>query len=63
MAEKMKAKDPDFYRKIALKAQESWRSNGRAPRGFAAMDPEELRAASAKGGRISKRGPKKEVKR
>ncbi|QOH56217.1 con-10 family general stress protein [Rhodococcus rhodochrous] len=53
-----KAKDPDFYRKIALKAQESWRNNGRAPRGFAA-DPELARIAGAKGGRKSRRGPAK----
>ena len=45
----------DFYQRIALLAQESWKRNGRKPRGFAA-DPELAREAGAKGGSISRRG-------
>ncbi|MFN3008773.1 KGG domain-containing protein [Mycolicibacterium wolinskyi] len=48
-----KAKDPDFYRRIGAKG-------GRArgiTKGFALMDREVHRAASAKGGRISRRKP------
>lgn len=52
------AKDPDFYKKIALKAQESWERNGRKPRGFAA-DRELASLAGQKGGYISRRGPTK----
>ena len=58
-AKKNLAKDPDFYRKIALKAQKAWEENGRKPRGFAA-NPELARIAGAKGGKISRR-TKKEV--
>ncbi len=50
------AKDPDFYRKIALQSQESWKANGRKPRGFA-YDPELARIAGTKGGTISRRRP------
>lgn len=50
-----KQNDPDFYRKIALKAQESWKKNGRKPRGFA-EDPERASWAGRKGGYISRRG-------
>lgn len=53
-AQKNLAKDPDFYRKIALKAQESWKLNGRKPRGFA-VNRDLARLAGAKGGRISRR--------
>lgn len=53
-AAKNKANNPNFYRDIALKAQESWARNGRKPRGFAA-DPDLARRAGAVGGRISKR--------
>lgn len=53
-AAKNLAKDPDFYRKIALKAQEKWKANGRKPRGFA-YDPELARVAGAKGGRASRK--------
>jgi hypothetical protein len=44
----------DYYRKIALKAQEAWDENGRKPRGFAA-NKELARIAGAAGGRISRR--------
>lgn len=50
-----KAKDPDFYRKIALKAQQAWRDNGRKPRGFAAMPQEKRAEAGRKGGANSRR--------
>lgn len=57
-AAKNKANDPDFYRKIALKAQESWKKNGRVPRGFSVMTPEERSRAGSIGGRISRRRPR-----
>lgn len=47
----------DFYKNIALKAQEAWDRNGRKPRGFAANRELAIRAG-AKGGSISKRGKK-----
>lgn len=52
----------DFYQKIALKAQESWKNNGRKPRGFAVAmnyplsDPRHPANAGKIGGTISKRG-------
>lgn len=51
------AKDPDFYKKIAYKAQEAWKKNGKKPRGFAhpTADP---RAAGKAGGIKSKRTKK-----
>lgn len=45
---------PNFYRDIAFKAQESWRNNGKKPRGFAA-DKELAKRAGSIGGRKSKR--------
>ena len=56
-AEKNLARDPDFYKKIALLAQEAWKRNGRKPRGFE-YDKEKAAISGAKGGRISKRKPK-----
>lgn len=53
-AAKNKAKDPDFYKKIALKTQASWERNGRKPRGFSA-NPDLARIAGAKGGKISRK--------
>ena len=55
-AKKNLANNPNFYREIALKAQESWDRNGRKPRGFAA-NRELARTAGAKGGSISRRKP------
>lgn len=49
----------DFYRGIALLAQESWDANGRKPRGFATMSPEQRRLAGIKGGTISRRNKQK----
>lgn len=56
-AKKNLEKNPNFYREIALKAQESWKANGRKPRGFAhpSANPVE---SGAKGGRISRRAKK-----
>lgn len=57
-AKKNLENDPDFYRKIAKKAQESYKKKqalGIAkPRGFAA-NRELARSAGAKGGTISRR--------
>ena len=47
-------RDPDFYRKIALKSQEAWARNGKTPRGFA-YNNEIAKLAGAKGGSISRR--------
>jgi general stress protein YciG len=47
-------------REMALKAQESWKKNGRKPRGFA-FDKDLAREAGARGGRISRRRSMKEV--
>jgi uncharacterized protein len=44
----------NFYRDLALKAQESWRQNGRKPRGFS-LDKECASRAGTLGGRISRR--------
>lgn len=55
-----KAKYGDnFYRDIALKAQQAWRENGKKPRGFAAMPKEKVAAAGRAGGARSKRVSKK----
>lgn len=51
---KNKANNPNFYKEIALKAQESWAANGRKPRGFE-HDPDLARRAGAVGGKISRR--------
>lgn len=51
---KLLAKDPDYYKKIALKSQEAWDRNGRKPRGFA-CDPERAKVAGAIGGAKSRR--------
>lgn len=56
-AKKNKAKDPDFYRKIALLSQDSWERNGKKPRGFAA-NRELAKMAGRKGGTISRRKSK-----
>jgi general stress protein YciG len=48
------AKNPNHYRDIALKAQESWAKNGKKPRGFS-CDKERARLAGAKGGKTSSR--------
>lgn len=53
-AAKNKANNPNFYKEIALKAQESWAANGRKPRGFE-HNPELARRAGAIGGTISRR--------
>ena len=53
------ARDPDYYKKIALLAQQSWERNGRKPRGFATLDPVKHREVSARGGAISRRKSKK----
>jgi len=57
-AQKNLAKDPDFYRKIALLSQQKWIENGRKPRGFSVMDKDKLRAISVKAGTKSRK-PKK----
>ena len=61
-AQKNLARDPDFYRKIALKAQQSWERNGRKPRGFAAISRERHLELSTKGGYASKRPSKKTIR-
>jgi hypothetical protein len=44
----------DFYKRIALKAQDKWDKNGRKPRGFS-VNSELASKAGKKGGTISKR--------
>lgn len=51
---KLLAKDPDYYKKIALKSQDAWVRNGKRPRGFA-VNQELARLAGAKGGAKSRR--------
>jgi len=51
---KVLAKDPDYYKKIALKSQVAWDKNGRKPRGFA-CNPERAKVAGAIGGTKSRR--------
>jgi uncharacterized protein len=51
---KLLAKDPDYYKKIALKSQDAWVRNGKRPRGFA-CDPERAKVAGAIGGAKSRR--------
>lgn len=38
----------DYFVRLAAKAQKSWKENGRKPRGFAAMSPEQRKAVQAK---------------
>jgi uncharacterized protein len=57
-AAKNKERNPNFYKEIALKAQESWARNGRLPRGFSAR-PDIAVTAGSKGGSISRRKSKK----
>ena len=51
---KLLAKDPDYYKKIALKSQEAWDKNGRKPRGFE-YDRDLAVRAGAIGGTKSRR--------
>lgn len=51
---KLLAKDPDYYKKIALKSQEAWDRNGRKPRGFE-YDNDLAVRAGAIGGKKSRR--------
>lgn len=67
-AEKNKAQDKDFYSKIALKSQESWKLNGRKPRGFSTKTPCDCadipgehhkgQCAGKRGGFVSRRNKK-----
>lgn len=50
----------DYYSRIAAKATAAWAKNGRKPRGFAAMSPEQRKAAAVKGGRASAEKAKNE---
>ena len=50
------AKNPNYYVELGRRGG---KAPARYPKGFAAMDPEEHRAASRKGGSISRRGPVK----
>lgn len=56
-AAKNKANNPNFYKEIALKAQESWQKNGRKPRGFA-HSLELAQRAGKTGGTVSRRTAK-----
>lgn len=52
-ASNIKKYGPDFYRRIGSIGGSKPTS---VPKGFAAMSPEQRRAAGAKGGRIGRRG-------
>lgn len=54
-----KSNNPDFYKNIALLAQAAWIKNGRKPRGFSTMTPEQRATAGSKGGSLSVRPSKK----
>lgn len=47
-------KDPDYYKKLALKAQEKWVANGRKPRGFS-VHRDLARVAGKKGGEANRK--------
>lgn len=53
------AKDPNYYRNMALLSQKSWEANGRKPRGFSVMTLEERRKVSQAGG-TARRHPEHE---
>lgn len=40
--------DPDTFKKMAKKSQEAWEANGKRPRGFSSMSPEQRSAAARK---------------
>lgn len=47
----------DHYKRIGSMGQAGWARNGRKPRGFSVMTPEQRQEAGRKGGTISKRRP------
>ena len=53
-AEKNKASDPDFYRRIAAIG-----GKAKVPKGFAKMDPKKRAEAGRKGGKVLRRGKSK----
>lgn len=56
----LKRHGKNFYAEIGRKGGSKGRADG-AVKGFAAMTPEKRRAAGAKGGKISRRGPAKKT--
>lgn len=47
--------DPDYFRKIGALGHESWKANGRKPRGFSTVTPEQRREWGRMGGKKGKR--------